>query len=41
MICKNWLDNARTGCPFTFTEKFLVDYLYLEDALLNDHENEL
>jgi hypothetical protein len=41
MICKNWLDDACAGCPFTFIEKNVANYLYSKDALLDDHENEL
>ncbi len=41
MIYKNWLDDACAGCPFTFIDKNVADYLYSEDALLDDHENEL
>jgi len=29
------------GLSFYFIEKNVVDYLYLEDGLLDDHENEL
>jgi hypothetical protein len=41
MICKNWLNDAHANCPFTFTKKFMADYLYSKDALLDDHEKEL
>ncbi len=41
MICKNWLDDACVGCPFIFIEKNVANYLYLEDALFDDHENGL
>jgi hypothetical protein len=41
MICKNWPNDAREDCPLTFTEKNVADYLYLKDALLDDHEKEL
>ncbi len=41
MICKNWLDDEHAYCPFTFTKKIMVDYLYSKDVLLNDHGKEL
>ncbi len=41
MICKNWPNDACTDCPFTFIEKNVANYLYLDDALLDDHEKEL
>jgi hypothetical protein len=41
MICKNWPNDACACFLFTFIEKNVVDYLYSEDALLDDHENEL
>jgi hypothetical protein len=34
MVCKNWPDDAHVDCLLTFIEKNVVDYLYLEDALL-------
>jgi hypothetical protein len=32
---------VHANCPFTLTEKSVADFVYSEDALLDDHEKEL